>query len=65
MLCWSRQANISLEDDMFGSFATLDPRGLLSIVVIYSRKSPAADFERLAGEVFERATAIGLNGVMA
>ena len=50
---------------MFGSFATLDPRGLLSIFVIYSRKSPAADFERLAGEMFERATAIGLNGVMA
>lgn len=52
MLCWSKQESRGLEDDKFGSFATLDLRGVLSAVVICSRKSPTADLGRLVGEVF-------------
>ena len=65
MLCWSKQESTGLEDDMFGSFATLDPHETLSTAVVCNRISLVVDLERLqVVEVFQNVIAIGLSGVM-
>lgn len=53
MLCWSKQENTGLEDDMSGSFATLDLHETLSAAVVCNRISLVVDPERLqSAEVF-------------
>ena len=51
MPCWSKQANTSLEDDMFDSFATQDPHGSAASAAVCNRIFPMGDPERLVEKV--------------